>query len=87
MPASKAFSPAAGEKRGSLTGAALTDEVFDSSPTLLRAARGGESVTGLQQYFTPPEAAELIAAVNGRSASTLDLTAGDGALLAARDCS
>ncbi len=69
-------------KRGSLTGGALTDEVFDSSPTLLRPARGGDAVAGLQQFFTPVEAAELIAQVNGRSLSTLDLTAGDGALLA-----
>ena len=69
-------------KRGSLTGGDLTDEVFDSSPTLLRPARGGDAVAGLQQFFTPVEAAELVAEVNGRSLSTLDLTAGDGALLA-----
>lgn len=68
-------------KRSKLTGAALTDEVLDSSPTVLRATRHG-GVTGLQQFFAPPEAAELIAAVNGRSLSTLDLTAGNGALLA-----
>ena len=72
-------------KRGSLTGAALSDEVFDSSPTLLRTSRGGRAVTGLQQYFTPPEAADLVAAVNGRTASTLDLTAGNGALLGGVD--
>jgi hypothetical protein len=73
------------EKRDSLTGAALTDEVLESSPSLLRSARGGAAVTGLQQYFTPPEVASLIAAVNGPSASTLDLTAGNGALLAGVD--
>lgn len=84
MPATEDSSPA-GEKRGSLTGGALSDEVLDSSPTLLRTAWRGEGVTGLQQYFTPPEAVELIAAVNGRSASTLDLTAGNGALLAGVD--
>ncbi len=72
-------------KHGALTGRALTDEVFDSSPTVLRSARGGEAVTGLQQYFTPAEAAELVAAVNGRTASTLDLTAGNGALLSGVD--
>ena len=55
------------EKRGTLTGGALTDEVFDSSPSLLRSARGGDAVAGLQQYFTPIEAAELVAEVNGRS--------------------
>ena len=70
-------------KRGALTGAALTDEVLDSSPSLLDRVRGGEALTGLQQFFAPPQAAELIAAVNGRTLSTLDLTAGNGALLAA----
>lgn len=72
-------------KRGDLTGAALTDEVFDSSPSLLRSTRGRSAVAGLQQYFAPPEAAELVAAVNGRTLSTLDLTAGDGSLLAEVD--
>lgn len=67
-------------KRGELTRGALTDEAFASSPSVLRLARTGE-VNGLQQYYTPPEAAELIADVNGRRRSTLDLTAGNGALL------
>ncbi len=84
-----ATTPAARErsraKRGALTGAALSDEVFDSSPSLLRPMRGANAVAGLQQFFTPPEAAKLIAAVNGRSNSTLDLTAGDGSLLAGVD--
>jgi hypothetical protein len=71
-------------KRGALSGAALTAEVFESSPSLLRPNRGGSS-TGLQQYFSPPQAAELIAAVNGRSLPTLDLTAGDGSLLSGVD--
>lgn len=82
MPSSAATAPGRGAKRGSLTGAALTNEVFDSSPTLLQGARGGKAITGLQQYFTPPEAAELTALVNGRRVPTLDLTAGDGGLLA-----
>ncbi|MGN6258313.1 MAG: SNF2-related protein [Solirubrobacterales bacterium] len=69
-------------KRGALSGAALSDEVFDSSPSLLRPGRGKGSVAGLQQFFSPREAAELVAAVNGRGHSTLDLTAGDGSLLA-----
>jgi hypothetical protein len=68
-------------KKGALSGATLTDEVFDSSPSLLRPQRGGDGVAGLQQYFSPPEVAELVAEVNGRSLSTLDLTAGDGSLL------
>jgi hypothetical protein len=72
-------------KRGALTGAALSDEVFDSSPSLLRPARGNQAVAGLQQFFAPPEVAELIAGVNGRRLSTLDLTAGNGALLAGVD--
>jgi len=71
------------EKRSALTGAALSDEVFDSSPSLLRPSRGDrDTVAGLQQFFSPAKAAELIAAVNGRDHSTLDLTAGDGSLLA-----
>ncbi|HEY2333620.1 MAG TPA: SNF2-related protein [Solirubrobacterales bacterium] len=69
-------------KRSALTGAALSDEVFDSSPSLLRPSRGDRNtVAGLQQFFSPPEAADLIAAVNGREQSTVDLTAGDGSLL------
>jgi hypothetical protein len=70
----------AGGKRGALFGGALTDEVLDSSPTVLRAGRNGD-VIGLQQFYTPPAGAEFIASVLGRGQSTLDLTAGDGALL------
>jgi hypothetical protein len=83
---SPAFRGAASEaKKGALTGAALTDEVFDSSKGLLRPSRGGDGVVGLQQYFSPPELAELVAKVNGRALSTLDPTAGDGSLLAGLD--
>ncbi len=85
MPATTRPSERSQAKRGALTGAALSDEVFDSSTSLLRPTRGTNAVTGLQQFFAPGEAAELIAAVNGRSLSTLDLTAGDGALLAGVD--
>lgn len=83
MPGSSASSSAAtGGKRSALTGAALSDEVFDSSPSLLRPSRGDKNtVAGLQQFFSPPEAADLIAEVNGRDQSTVDLTAGDGSLL------
>jgi hypothetical protein len=85
MAQSKISGAPSSAKRGELSGAALTDEVLDSSAALLRPQRGGGALTGLQQYFSPPEAAELIAAVNGRSLSTLDLTAGDGSLLAEVD--
>ena len=40
MPPTNAATAETEPKRGHLTGAALTDEVFDSSPTLLRNARG-----------------------------------------------
>jgi hypothetical protein len=73
------------EKRGSLEAGALTDEVFDSSRSLLKPNRSGTHVAGLQQYFTPREASRLVAEVNGRRASTVDLTAGDGSLLAEID--
>lgn len=83
MPVSTASSTTATKgKRSALSGAALSDEVFDSSPSLLRPSRGDKNtVAGLQQFFSPPEAADLIAAVNGRDYSTVDLTAGDGSLL------
>lgn len=81
-------------KHGRLAGGALTAEVLDSSPRVLARSRGGQgSLVGLQQWFTPPEAAELIARVmsmrdpeddKGWGASTssvLDITAGAGDLL------
>ena len=76
------YSPAAG-KRGELTGGALTDEALDSSKSVLQQTMYGSKQRGLQQYFTPPEAAEFIKAVIdplGRS-PVLDPTAGSGALL------
>lgn len=69
-------------KRGVLTGGALTEEVMDSSQSVLHAGRGGQR--GLQQYFAPPEAAGLIARVfDSEDDLVLDPTAGNGALLAA----
>ncbi|MHB8533142.1 MAG: hypothetical protein ACYDC2_10520, partial [Solirubrobacteraceae bacterium] len=71
------------EKRGKLSGGALTDEALDSSRSVLSAQRGA-GLRGLQQFYTPPEAAGLIKGVldpHGRF-SVLDPTAGDGALLA-----
>ncbi len=49
------------EKHGSLFGSALTDEVLDSSRSVLKKHRGGSSTVGLQQWFTPPPAARLAA--------------------------
>lgn len=77
-------SPVRGGKRGELFGDALTDEVLDSSRSVLGATRGG-GLRGLQQFYAPPEAAEFIKlAIDpfGRL-PVLDPTAGNGALLAA----
>ncbi len=71
-------------KRGQLTGDALSEEVLDSSRSVLRAGRPGGELRGLQQFFTPPEAAGFIKeAIDplGRL-PVLDPTAGNGALLA-----
>ena len=69
-------------KRGNLHGGALTEEVLASSRTILSPARGNKNAfVGLQQYFSPPQAAELIAAVFGDQKAVLDPTAGSGALL------
>ena len=75
-------------KRGGLHGGAATDAALASSQTVLTNPRGNKAAfTGLQQYFSPPEAAELIAAVTG-DRPALDFTAGSGALLApfSREC-
>lgn len=73
------------EKHGSLFGGALTDEVLDSSRSVLKKHRGGGSTVGLQQWFTPEPAARLIADVVGRVDAVLDPTAGAGSLLAPFD--
>ncbi|MGH3088993.1 MAG: hypothetical protein ACRDSJ_16965, partial [Rubrobacteraceae bacterium] len=72
----------AGEKHGRIEGGALTDEALSSSPAVLRRARGGSSLVGLQQWFAPPEAARLIACVLEGAEGVLDPTAGAGDLLA-----
>ena len=46
-------------KRGELFGGALTDEALDSSKSVLGTNRGG-GLQGLQQFYTPPEAAKFI---------------------------
>jgi hypothetical protein len=70
-------------KRGALTGGALTEEALDSSTSVLRSGRPGAGQRGLQQFFTPPEAADFIKEIIdplGRS-PVADPTAGAGALL------
>jgi hypothetical protein len=73
---------AQGGKRGELSGAALSEEALDSSRSVLGAHRGLQQ-RGLQQFYTPPEAAELMKAVIDPHArfAVLDPTAGNGALL------
>lgn len=80
--ASPVPSRTAPEKHGRVEGGALTDEALASSPAILRRARGGSSLVGLQQWFTPPEASRLIAGVLDGAEGVLDPTAGAGDLLA-----
>ena len=70
------------EKHGSLTGGAMSEEIFASSRKVLSRHRGAGAFTGLQQWFTPPEGAQLISSVFGGPESILDPTAGAGSLLA-----
>jgi hypothetical protein len=73
----------AAAKRGALTGGALSDEALASSQSVLNPTRPGGGQRGLQQFFTPPQAAHLIARVFGSDCEmVLDPTAGNGALLA-----
>ena len=65
-------------KGGRLTGT-LTDDMLDSSKSVLGSYRG-RGTRGLQQYFSPPEAAQLIYQVFG-DVAVVDLTAGSGALI------
>ncbi len=74
--------PPAPQKRGGLFGGALTDEALSSSRKVLSRSRGAGALVGLQQYFTPPEVASLLAAVVGKDVPAFDPTAGSGALLA-----
>jgi SNF2-related domain/Helicase conserved C-terminal domain len=75
--------PVTGGKGGKLFGGALTDEVLDSSRNVLGRTQFG-GTRGLQQFYTPLVAAEFIKLALdplGRL-PVLDLTAGNGALLA-----
>lgn len=69
-----------GAQRGRLNHSAVSQEVLDSSRSVLDPTRSG-SLRGLQQFYSPREAAALIARVQGATQVTLDPTAGDGALL------
>lgn len=72
-------------KRGKLVGGAISDEVLDSSASVVRTTGKG-TLIGLQQYFSPPEASRLARDVfcpAGRPLPVLDPTAGNGALLQA----
>jgi hypothetical protein len=79
-----------GRAKGSrLVGGAVTEEALDSSASVLER-RGARARAGLQQFFSPPEAAALACRVitGGEAPSryapfVLDPTAGDGALMAA----
>lgn len=72
-----------GGKRGRLEGAALSEEALDSSASVLAAGRPGAGLRGLQQFFTPREAAYCIKRVLDPAGRlpVLDPTAGNGALL------
>jgi len=69
-----------GGKGGRLFGDALTEEALDSSDSILSKHRS--SFKGLQQFFSPPEASQLIHEVFG-DIPVLDLTAGAGNLIEA----
>src|SRR5215216_1583794 len=79
-----------GRAKGSrLVGGAVTEEALDSSASVIER-RGARARAGLQQYFSPPEAAALACRVitGGEQPSdyapfVLDPTAGNGALMAA----
>jgi predicted RNA methylase len=75
-------------KRGKLVGGAISDEVLDSSASVVRSTGKG-TLIGLQQYFSPREASQLAQAVfcpYERPLPVLDPTAGNGALLEAFTC-
>jgi SNF2 family DNA or RNA helicase len=67
-----------GGKGGRLTGT-VTDEMLDSSPSVLQSYRG-RGTRGLQQFFSPPECAELVHKVFN-DVAVIDLTAGNGSLI------
>jgi len=66
-------------KGGKLTDT-ITQEIIDSSDSVLQSSYMGRGTKGLQQYFTPTEYAELIHSIFG-DIMILDPTAGNGALI------
>ena len=73
------------QKGSALTGAALTDETLASSDAVLQKGMYGVGQKGLQQFYSPPQAATLVANVMNRTMPILDPTAGDGSLIAEWD--
>lgn len=69
------------QKRQRLSGGAISEEAIASSPTVLGTTAHGQAA-GLQQYFSPPEVSEFCRQVLGED-HVLDVSAGDGSLLAA----
>lgn len=69
------------QKGTALTGGAVSDEVFASSASILAPGSYGSGQKGLQQFYTPEKAAQLVAQVIGEGPKVLDPTAGDGSLL------
>lgn len=67
-----------GGKGGKLTGT-VTEDMLDSSDSVLQTYRG-RGTRGLQQFFSPPECAEVVYRVFGDMA-VVDLTAGNGGLI------
>lgn len=72
-----------GGKGARLFGGAATAEALNSSPHVLRPA-GHLPSKGLQQHYSPIEAAKLVGGVlRAGTCNVVDLTAGDGGLLQA----
>ncbi len=72
-----------GGKGARLFGGATSAEALASSASVLRPT-GHLAAKGLQQHYTPIEAAELAGRVlHAHATNVVDLTAGDGALMAA----
>jgi SNF2 family DNA or RNA helicase len=69
------------EKGGKIDAETVTQDMIDSSTSMLQTYRG-RGLKGLQQFFSPQEAANLVGVIFG-DVVTLDMTAGNGALLSA----